>query len=342
MNHSRRIALDARLTHQMSIGMKAYAREMAARLPRIAPDLEFTVFTKGSNFGWNEQLRLPLAIRAGHADLTHFLSQYAPLFAPRPFVITIHDLIHLLFPQNFKAKVGPYYHTVVRSLCARARRIITDDLRTVDDIVRLLGADRERIRVIPLGVDNLFLQAIAPHRTAKPYLLYVGNHRAHKDLETLFTAWQSLPLDWKIDLYVTGPDDFGGELQRRAQAGREIVALGDVPANRLAQFYAGAFALVHPALREGFGLPMLEAMAGRCPVIACGDSLPNVLRGAALVFSPGDAHAAAQAMLGLHQDQVLRETLVNEGRTRAEQLTWDHCAAATADVYREALEETRP
>lgn len=341
MSDSRRVALDARLTRQMSVGMKAYARELAARLPRIAPDLEFIAFTQGSNFSFDEQIRLPLAVRGAHAGLTHFFSQYAPLLAPSPFVITIHDLIHLLFPQNFKTKVGPYYRTVVRSLCARAERIITDDDRTVVDIVRLLRADAARICVIPLGVDNLFLRPLVPHRAAKPFFLYVGNHRKHKDLETLFGAWQSLPLHWKIDLYLTGPDDFGGELQRRAQPGREIVALGDLQIDRLAQFYAGAFALVHPALREGFGLPMLEAMAARCPVIACSDSLPNVLRGAALVFAPKDPQAAAQAMLRLHQDQVLRETLVNEGRTRAERLTWDRCAAATADVYREVLEETR-
>lgn len=340
MTARRRVALDARLTRQLSVGMKAYTRELTARLPRIAPDLEFITFTHGKNFGWYEQVVLPLAIRGARPGVTHFMSQYAPLVAPHPFIITIHDLIHLLFPQNFKTKVGPYYRTVVRSLCARATRVITDDDRTVDDLVRFLQVDRRRVRVIPLGVDNLFLRPIKPVRAPKPYFLYVGNHRAHKDLPTLFKAWQALPRDWKIDLYVTGADDFAGQLQERAQPGREIVALGDLKTERLAELYAGAVALVHPSLREGFGLPMLEAMAARCPVIACGDALPDVLRGAALVFAPSDVASATQAMVRLRQDQVLRETLINEGRTRAERFTWDRCAAATADLYREVLEET--
>jgi glycosyltransferase involved in cell wall biosynthesis len=335
-----RVGLDARLTRQMSLGMKTYARELVERLPRVAPEYSYAIFSRGGNFGWSEQVRLPLAMRRARLDLVHFLSQYVPLVLPPRFVITIHDLIHLRFPQYFKARVGPYYRTVVRSACARARLVITDDDRTVDDLAELLGVDRAKVRVIPLGVAEGFSEAAAPFAAQRPYLLYVGNHREHKDLKTLFDAWSALPERREVDLYVTGPDDFGGELQRRSTPSRAIVALGDVPAKPLVSYYAGARALVQPALREGFGLPMLEAMAAGCPVIACRDALPRALSEAAQSYPARDASALRVEIERALADEGLRSRAINSGREIARRLSWDHCARATADVYREVLEQT--
>jgi glycosyltransferase involved in cell wall biosynthesis len=334
-----KVALDARLTRQMSVGMKAYARELAARLPRVAPDLDFAVFREGGNFGWGEQIGLPAAIRRARPDLTHYLSLYTPLFAPRPYVVTIHDLIHLRFPEYFKAKVGPYYRTHVRFVCSRARFVITDDERTVADLRRFLGVDPSRVRVVPLGVDDRFLQPHEPYRAPRPYVLYAGNHRPHKDLPTLFEAWSGLPPEIALDVYVTGDDDFGELHQRYTRTNGRIAALGDLSEEQLATYYAGARALVHPALCEGFGLPMLEAMATGCPVIACEDAVPGDLRSAALTFAPRDAAGARAALLRVLADEGLRSALVNQGQAAARSLTWDRCAARTAEIYREVLEE---
>ncbi|HEX3369495.1 MAG TPA: glycosyltransferase family 1 protein [Candidatus Cybelea sp.] len=333
-----RVGLDARQTRQLSAGMKAYVRELVARLPRVAPQYEYVPFTLGSNFGWDEQIGLPRAMKRAHLDLAHFLALYVPVVVPVRFVVTIHDLIHLRFPHHFKAKVRPYYETVVRWTCARAARVITDDERTVEDLVELLGVKREKIRVIPLGVSEAFFEPAAAFAGPRPYVLYVGNHRRHKDLDTLFEAWSALPPGLDVDLYVTGDDDFGGELQRRGAPNRSIVALGDVSEERLASYYAGARALVSPSLREGFGLPVLEAMAAGCPVIACADSVPRVVEAAARTFPARDSLRLAALLESMLVDQGERERSVNVGLETARRLTWDYCARATAGVYREVLE----
>ena len=333
-----RIGLDARETRQLSAGMKAYVRELAARLPRVAPEYEYVTFTRGSNFGWEEQIGLPLAMKRAHLNLAHFLALYVPVIVPVRFVVTIHDLIHLRFPHHFKAKVRPYYETVVRATCARAARVVTDDERTVEDLVELLGVKRAKIRVVPLGVAEPFFEAQTPFAGPRPYVLYVGNHRKHKDLTTLFEAWSALPRDLDVDLYVTGPDDFDGELQRRSAPNRSVVALGDVAQERLPAYYRGARALVSPSLREGFGLPVLEAMAAGCPVIACADSVPRAVEAAAWTFPVRDSRRLAALLERMLVDQGERRRSVNVGLEAARRLTWDHCARATADVYREVLE----
>ncbi len=334
----KRIGLDGRMTRQMSVGMKTYARELIARLPSVAPELEFAFFERGANFGYDEQIRLPVSMRRSQLDLMHYMSLYVPLVSPVPSVITIHDVIHLRYPQYFKSKVRSYYATVVRLACARAKRVITDDERTIDDLERYLKVDRRKVRVIPLGIAERFLRGGEAPATPQPYLLYVGNHRQHKNLPVLFKAWSALPEDAGVDLYLTGPDDFGGELQRLAFSGRRVVALGDISEERLIGYYAGALALVQPALSEGFGLPMLEAMAVGCPVIASEEAVPRVLEPAALTFSadsPGELRARIEMLL---EDPTLRAQLSERGRNLARTLTWDRCARATADLYHEVLE----
>ncbi len=340
MESSALVALDARITRQLSVGMKTYARELAERLPRVAPDLRFVAFRQGTNFGWDEQVRLPRAIAHSGAALTHFLSIYTPALPPRPYVVTIHDLIHLRFPQYFKSKVPLYYKTLVRLAARRAARVITDDERTIEDLHAFLGVRRERVRVVPLGVEDRFLADVEPVRAPRPYLLYAGNHREHKDIATLLAAWASLPESYEIDLYLTGEDDFAGALQARSTPARRAVALGEVAHDELPRYYAGAKALVHPALLEGFGLPMLEAMACGCPVVATRESLPGALGGAALTFNAGDVRGAREQIVRLLDDDALRLRAVQEGRRRARTLTWDLCAAQTAEVYREVLRES--
>ena len=335
-----RVGLDVRAGRRVSVGMATYIREVSSRLPSVAPDFDYRYYERGQNLGLAEQLLLPLQMRRDRIELAHFMAHYVPAFASGRFVFTIHDLIHLRFKEYFRAYIGPYYMSVVRRACRKAARIITSDEKTIADLVHYYQVDPRKIRVIPLAPRERFLQPVQPHRAPRPYLLNVGNHRQHKDIPTLLSAWAALPERYEIDLYLTGADDFGGELQRLSTDRRRAIALGDVSDDELATYYAGAAALVHPALLEGFGLPFVEGMACGCPVIATQESLPNVLEGAALTFPAKNIDAAREAIMRLLDDHALRERLIAEGQTRARALTWDLCAQRTAQVYREVFEET--
>jgi glycosyltransferase involved in cell wall biosynthesis len=335
------VALDARLTSHMSAGMSLYVRKLDELLPRVAPDLHVARIGRGDNFDLAEQLELPLTIALRRPRLVHIPGPFVPLIVPAPFILTIHDLIDLHFPEFGKRKVGPYYRYGVGPVARRARAVITDDESTAADLERLLGVDPARLRIIPLGVDvppPADRAAGATQHPARPYFLYVGNHRGHKNLLTLARAWAALPVECEVDLLLTGRDDIGAAFAAYTRDRGRIVFTGDVSERELGGLYRGACAYVHPALREGFGLPMLEAMRCATPVIAASTALPRVLAPHAFVFAPNDC-----AELGA----LLRRALVDEpahfaaagaaAQRATRELTWERTARATAAVYREFL-----
>lgn len=321
----------------MSDGMRAYTRELVHRLPLVAPDLHMGAFDGGDNFDVREQIGIPLEISRRRPRLVHFLTPYTPFWIPTRFIVTIHDLIDVHFPQFGKAKVQPYYRFFVRAVLQRAACVITDDPRTRDDLQALLGIDPARVVVVPLGLEEGFGENVAPEETPRPYFFYVGNHRPHKDLETLFGAWHELPAGSSIDLYLTGDDEPAESLAPYRRDDARIVFLGNVSRERLARLYCGARAYVQPSLREGFGIPMLEAMWCGTPVIATSSSVPEPLREHALLFGARDV----EALRGLLA-RALAEPDAMRGRGAAAQaaarrLTWDRTARTTADVYRSVL-----
>ena len=336
------VAFDLPRMRHMSVGMTTYAEELVARLPRVAPDLTFATFVRATHLDANEQIALPLRLARARPRLVHHLSVYAPIVGFAPTIVTIHDLIHLRFPEMFKGRVGPYYATVVRALCRRAARVITDDERTIDDLERFLGVPQAKIAVIPLGVDDRFLAAAdvvsdagAAEAGDAPYFLFVGNHRAHKDVPTLLAAWASLPEHYRVDVRLTGIDDLASDVPRPERSRGKIAFVGHVDAPQLVALYAGALALVHPALCEGFGLPLAEAAALGTPVIACRDAIPGVLAGHVAAFEPRDVAGARAQMIAVLDGRVPR----GAAQALARNLTWDRCAERTAEVYRTILED---
>ena len=332
------IAFDDRLTSHMSAGMSLYVRKLAALLPRVAPDLRFAFIGAGDNFDLAEQVGLPLSIARSRPRLVHLPSPFVPLLVPARFVLTIHDLIDLHYPQFGKRKVGPYYRFGVGPVARRARAVITDDAATAADLERFLGVDPARIRIVALGVDVLAAPLPPPARAgAAPYFLYVGNHRAHKNLATLVRAWADLPEDLAVDLLLTGRDDVGSAFAGLSRGHGALTFTGDVGDAELTALYRGARALVHPALREGFGLPMLEAMRAGTPVIAARSAVPGPLAPHALTFSADDPAELRALMLRALEEPAWLAGLAQAAQAATQDLTWEQTARATAAIYREFL-----
>ena len=327
-----RLAFDARETSHMSAGVLNYSRKLREWLPRVAPDVTIVPLGSGDNFDLAEQIGLPVAIARSRAKLAHFPTLFVPRFVPAPYVVTVHDLIDLHFPQFVKRQVPPYVRALVAPVLRGARTVITDDEATVDDLERFLGVDARRVRVIPLGSDDP-LDDPVPIGHPRPYLLYVGNRRPHQNLATLISAWSEIARDRAVDLVLSGPPDAAADVA--APGPGQIVFLGDRTDEELRSWYAGAAAYAHPALREGFGLPLLEAMRNGARVVGSRAALPRVLASHAVLVDALDAGAWRAALAAVLADPAGARAAALAARAATRELTWERTARLTADVYRE-------
>jgi glycosyltransferase involved in cell wall biosynthesis len=327
------LALDVRETSHLSAGMLAYVRALRELLPVLAPDLEVAFVGRGDNFDLAEQVGLPFALGRLRPRLAHFPSPYVPSFIPVPYLVTVHDLIDLEFPQYAKRKVGPYWRAVVAPVLRGARAVVTDDERTVELLARYAGVDPARVHPIALGVDAPE-PLPAPERRARPYIFYAGNQRPHKDLPTLVRAWAALPPAIAVDLVLTGPEN--AALRALARPGAELVFTGALEDPALWAYHRGAAAYVQPALREGFGLPLLEALRAGTPVLAADAAVPRVLTGEVATFPAGDVGALASLLERVLTDPEMRARAAT-ARAHTAHLTWARTVGATAALYRTLL-----
>jgi glycosyltransferase involved in cell wall biosynthesis len=325
------VAFDARETSHMSAGVLKYSRKLRGWLPRVATDVRLVPVGCGDNFDLAEQVGLPLALARSGATLAHFPTLFVPRVIPIPYVVTVHDLIDVHFPQFVKRKVLPYVRAIVAPVARNARAVITDDEATVDDLERFLGVDPRRVRVIALGTDDP-PAAIVPAHHARPYVLYVGNRRPHKNLATLVAAWSALPAQRAVDLLLSGaPDD----TLRTTRGPGEVLFLGERTDDELRRWYAGAGAYAHPALREGFGLPLLEAMRSGAPVVASRSATPHVLAPHAVLVDANDVAGWSAALRALLDDPAAARASGRAARSATQAFTWERTARLTAAVYRE-------
>jgi glycosyltransferase involved in cell wall biosynthesis len=331
------VALDVRETSHTSAGMLTYVRMLRRYLPRVAADLVLAEFGRGDNFDAAEQLGIPLALARLRPRLVHFPTPYVPRVVGCAHVVTVHDAIDLEFPQYAKRKVGPYWRWIVGPVLRSARAVITDDDATVAALERYLRVDPQRVRVIPLGVDAPDPLPAAPARP-RPYVFYAGNQRPHKDLPTLVRAWSALPAAYDVDLVLSGAEN--ATLRALGSRGTRGVLefAGERSVEDIWQLHRGAAAYVHPALREGFGLPMLEALRAGTPVIASLPAVPRVLAGAVAPFAPGDADALGALLAAVLDDPAAARAAASPARDATAYLTWERTVRMTAAVYRELLE----
>ena len=323
-----RVALAARATPRASAGMRAYTRALLERIPHVAPDVDLVAVEA-------PLIVHPLALRAARAQLVHLPYLEAAPFVPHPYVAMVHDAIQLRFPALFSRATAAYWRFVAGPLYRGAARLLVSEPRVADDCVALLGVERERVRIVPLGYGDGVAGAV-PWEAQRPYVLYAGNHAAHKDLATLYAAWAALPGDLTLDLVLTGRDE-PAVRSKFVRPGATIEFLGDLDEATLARRYRGALAYVQPSLAEGFGIPVLEAAVAGTPVIATTTSVPSVVAPFAQTFAPGDAGALAALLAALARDPCRARERAAEGAVALRAYTWDRFAASTAAVYREVI-----
>jgi glycosyltransferase involved in cell wall biosynthesis len=296
---------------------------------------------------------LPAGVVLEHIDLFHGLDQSGIPFFFRTgkSVVTLHDVIPLALPWAFP----PRHRWVLTAALARVRRqadlVIVPSAAAAEDVVRYLNMDRQRITVIPMGCDARFQPMVNAarlvqlrRRYALPerYVLFVGTLEPRKNIALLLEAFSRLlaerPQD-DIQLVVAGGKGWGdGRLIATMEAlniRRRVIFTGFVEDDDLPDLYRGAQMFVYPSLYEGFGLPVLEAMACGTPVITSNrSSLPEVVGDAALLIDPTRPDDLAAAMSAIMSNGALHEELRGKGLARAKEFTWEAVAHKTMDVYR--------
>ena len=264
-----------------------------------------------------------------------------------PTVLTVHDLIFRHLPEHHKPLNRWYLNWALPLYCRRATHIIAVSDCTRCDLTTSYDVDPGKISVIHEAADPRFAPQL-PERVAEVreryglperYVLFVGTLEPRKNLTRLLHAFEKLCRDGSCDgLVLVGKrgwlyDDFFAELER-SPAREEVILPGYVPDGDLPAFYAGAQVLAFPSLYEGFGLPVLEAMASGTPVACSGtSSLPEVVGDAALTFDPTNEEAILEALRQLVDSPGLRRELAERGLVRAAQFSWDRVAAQTEAVY---------
>jgi glycosyltransferase involved in cell wall biosynthesis len=334
-----RVAIDARDARGAQLrGWGRYTLELVRAL-RGRADLELVELAEGGRgpeLLW-EQVTLPRILARKHAQLVHSPNCFLPLRRPCPGVVTVHDLAFEEDPEDFARLTGWKYRTLTPRSVRSAERVICVSEHTRRDVCERYGADPERTRAIHSAPSLPIGDAPPP---PGPYLLAVGDLRRKKNLVRLVRAFAALHRDPGIPhrLVLAGLDTGAGQTIRAAAGDAPLDLTGYVDDARLDALIRGADLLVYPSLYEGFGLVIVEAMARGCPVAAAdATALPEAAGGAAALFDPLDEERMAATILRVLEDGELRAGLVERGRARAAELSWERTAELTAQVYRELL-----
>ena len=336
-------------------GTEIYLRELLAALARIDTTNEYFVFTnletgadlvpRQANFHprpqavrasfrpgrilW-EQVALPLAVVRYRLDVMFNPGFTAPVLAARRLVTVFHDLQHKRHPEHFRRFDLPFWRLLLWASAHRSQRLIADSESTRADLLHFYRLPSKSIEVIPLGVGRRFFEL--DRSSIEPYVLCVSTLHPHKNIDRLIRAYARGKRD--VRLALAGMRGFHTRSVERliAELGvaDSVQLTGWIPREELYSLYERARAFIYPSTFEGFGMPVLEAMAAGIPT-ACSDIPPlrEVAGDAALFFNPLDEDAIGAALDCITGDNVTRRRLAEAGPERARRFTWEQTAAAT-------------
>jgi glycosyltransferase involved in cell wall biosynthesis len=367
-----RIAIDARKLRDYGIG--TYVRNLLRHLSRIDSTTEYVVLCQpadcavveelGGNFrafqepsppySIREQVNVPFDLRREGVDLFHAPHYVLPALTPCKSVVTIHDCIHLRFPQYLPNRAAYAYARGSMWVAAhRSSRVLTVSEASKRDILRYFHIPERKIAVIHNAIDERFdatpsaeeIERVRErYQLSDPYVLYAGNIKPHKNLERLIEAFHALRRHGfeQVKLLIIGDEISKYATLRRAvhrlKLHKHVRFFGFVPDRTLAILYRLARVFVFPSLYEGFGLPPLEAMASGTPVITSNvSSLPEVVGDAALLIDPYEPDALADAMARVLTDTVLQEDLRQRGYQRVREFSWDRSVRRVREIYEEVV-----
>jgi glycosyltransferase involved in cell wall biosynthesis len=300
-----------------------------------------------TNAGWT-LVGIPRAAALARVDLIHAPAYTAPFWAGVPIVLTIHDVSYERQPQWYPYRRDRLRRAFYRRSARAAAHILTDSRFSADEIIAAYRIPSDRITVAPLGVSSAFAPAAAglscelPSGVAAPFLLHVGDLHERRNLMVVVDAviaarrhFGALPA---LTLVLAGVDRGAGDalcaVSADGGASDAVIRLGPVDETLLHALYRCATAVVYPSRYEGFGFPVLEAMASGAPVIASrAASIPEVAGEAGILLDPDDTTAWTEAIVRVVNDEDLRTRMAADGLARAVSFTWERTARATLDVY---------
>ena len=356
------LTVDARMLHASGIG--TYLQNLLPRLIESLPGVRFCflgevnklhilfkqtdqvqiIECKADIYSLREQLEL---LRLIPRDTNLFWSPHfnIPLGYRGKLLVTVHDAFHLAMPEYIKGYHKQLYaRTMFGFIGRKATAILTDSVFTKAELARFITQNPPPVYPVHLGVAKAWFELpVSPRPHPKPYILFVGNVKPHKNIRGLIKAFAQLAPSCSYDLIVIGQREgfITADTQVAEQAralGERVVFTGWLTDSELKQYVAHASALVLPSFYEGFGLPPLEAMACGCPVIVShAASLPEVCGNAALYCDPHSPQDIADKIQQLMSSAELRETLRRKGLERAKKFSWDTCARETLAVLEQVL-----
>ena len=369
-----RIAIDARKLRDYGIG--TYIRNLLRHLARLDNTTDYVVLCNeadrtfaaelGENFrpvaersraySLREQFAVPLDLRRERADLFHAPHYVLPPLTPCRSVVTIHDCIHLRFPQYLPNRLGYAYARASLWVAAhRSARVLTVSEASKRDILRYFSVPESKIDVIYNAIDERFheeppadevMRVRERYQLNDPFILYAGNIKPHKNLERLIEAFHTIRRGEfeHVKLLIIGDEISKYATLRRTvhryKLHKHVRFFGFVPDATLAILYRLARVFVFPSLYEGFGLPPLEAMASGTPVITSNvSSLPEVVGDAAMLIDPYEPDAIAGAMRRVLADDRLRDDMRERGLARVRHFSWDRSVRRIREIYGEVLAE---